>query len=65
MGEWPEVIAAALVLVIIVFLFFFSWFPLLPESLQRMCGASTKTPGAAEILGNADAPEIPEGTIKI
>jgi hypothetical protein len=43
LGKWPELIAAALVLVVFVFLFFFSWFPLLPEWVQNRLSFFTNT----------------------
>jgi hypothetical protein len=46
---WPQVITAILVLVVVIFLFFFSWFPLLPQWLQdKMSFATGKIDEQAE-----------------
>jgi hypothetical protein len=41
LGVWPQIIAAILAFVVFVFIFFFSWFPLLPDWLQNKLSPAT------------------------
>ena len=42
MGVWTQAIAAILAFVVLIFLFFFSWYPLLPEWLQNRLSFATE-----------------------